>query len=87
MTRLGSALRPERVQRGSRHRRALLVSAGISEIASIALFMTKPVRPVGLVVAIEAAGVSLLFVWSAFFPNHLLWVISLIDQTLTAANL
>ncbi len=55
-------------------RKALLVASGISAIASIVLFVTRPIPPVGLAVAIEAAVISLIFMWQALFPSHVLWL-------------
>jgi len=38
------------------------------------LFVTRPIPPVGLAVAIEAAVISLIFMWQALFPSHVLWL-------------
>ena len=61
-------------------RKALLVASGISAIASIVLFVTHPIPPVGLAVAIEAAVISLIFLWQTLFPSHVLWVNQKMDK-------
>ena len=55
-------------------RKVLLLASGVSAIASIVLFVTRPIPPVGVAVAIGAAVISLIFLWQALFPSHVLWV-------------
>jgi len=46
----------------------------VSAVASAALFIYRPIPPVGLVAAIDLAFLSALFFWQAFFPRQVQWM-------------
>jgi uncharacterized membrane protein len=50
-------------------RKAFFIAAGVSAGASVALLVLKPLPPVGFVVAIELAVVSVIWLYRAFFAQ------------------
>ncbi|HWC19399.1 MAG TPA: hypothetical protein VG498_20470 [Terriglobales bacterium] len=46
----------------------------MSTVASILLFVFRPIPPVGLVAAVDLAFISAIFFWQAFFPRHIQWM-------------
>jgi hypothetical protein len=52
------------------NRKGLIFAACLCACASILLFIFRPIPPVGLVAAVELAFLAAIFLYSAFFPQH-----------------